>query len=206
MSWDMETTSCIGQYCAPILAHIQAHIDAAAEDLTRAIQEALAQTVPRFKRSSQMRPGWNAECADIIRRVRSAERRYKSTGDREDREDWKALENQKKRTLRQAMTDEHRERVSKTDTIEGLWKLNKWIRNRGTQMIVFMPGIRNGQGTIEDDNEAKAKALPARLFPEPAAADLSDIPTEPTPFPRPLPFPSITEREIQEAIKAPASN
>ena len=87
--------------------------------------------------------GWNKECSEVIRNVRKAEKRYRASGDPWDLEDYKALENLKKRTLWQALSDDHREKVSKTETIEDLWKLNKWVWNRGAIRTAFMPEIRD---------------------------------------------------------------
>ena len=105
----------------------QAQVDFFARDITRVIQQALDETVPKLRRSPKMRPGWTDECSEAIHNARTAERRYKGSGDPEDLEEFKTLENLKKRILRQALTDDHREKVSKTDTIEDLWKLNKWV-------------------------------------------------------------------------------
>ena len=180
----------------------QAQIDFFAEDITRAIQQALNETVPKLRRSPKMRPGWTEECSEAIHNAKRAERRYKSSGDPRDWEEFKVLENLRKRTLRQALTDDHQEKVSKTDTIEGLWKLNKWVRNRGSIRTAFMPEIRDKNGTLQTESEEKAKALQQKLFPKPAPADLSDIPDQPIEFPAPLPFPDITEYEVQEAIRS----
>ena len=180
----------------------QAQIDFLAEDITQAIQHALNQAVPKLRRSPKMRPGWNEECSEVIRNVRKAEKRYRASGDPRDLEDYKALENLKKRTLRQALSDDHREKVSKTETIEDLWKLNKWVRNRGAIRTAFMPEIRDKDGILQKENEEKARALQQKLFPIPAPADLSDIPEQPPEFPTPLPFPDITEHEVQEAFRS----
>ena len=180
----------------------QAQIDFLAEDLTQAIQQALDQAVPKLRRSPKMRPGWNKECSVVIRNVREAEKRYKGTGDPQDLEEYKALENLKRRTLCQALSDDHREKVSKTETIEDLWKLNKWVRNRGAIRTAFMPDIRDQDGVLQKENEEKARALQQKLFPKPAPADLSDILEQLPEFPPPLPFPDITEHEVQEAFRS----
>ncbi len=182
--------------------HTQAQIDFFAEDITQAIQQALNQAVPKLRRSPKMRPGWNKECSEVIRNVRKAEKRYRGSGDPRDLEEYKALENLKKRTLRRALSDDHREKVSSTETIEDLWKLNKWVRNRGVLRTAFMPEIRDKDDVLQKENEEKARALQQKLFPEPAPADLSDIPEQPPNFPSPLPFPDITEHEVQEAFRS----
>ena len=180
----------------------QTQIDFFAKDITRVIQQALDEIVPKLRRSPKMRPGWTEECSEAIHNAKTAERRYRASGDPQDLEEYKVLENLKKRTLRQALSDDHREKVSKTDTIEDLWKLNKWVRNRGAIRTAFMPEIRDLNGTLQTENEEKAKALQQRLFPEPAPADLSDIPDQPPEFPAPLPFPDITEHEVQQAFRS----
>ena len=103
----------------------QAQIDFLAEDITKAIQHALNLAVPKLRRSPRMRPGWSEECSEVIRNVRRAERRFRASGDPQDLQEYKAAENLKKRTLRQALSDDHREKVSNTKIIEDLWKLNK---------------------------------------------------------------------------------
>ena len=95
-----------------------------------------------------MRPGWSEECLEVIRNVRKAEKRYRGSGDPRDLEEYKALENLKKRTLRRALSDDYREKVSKTETVEDLWKLNKWVRNRGATWTAFMPDIRDKDGVL----------------------------------------------------------
>ena len=200
--WEEFTTALEKRILRIDRIHTQAQIDFLAEDVTQAIQQALDQTVPKLRRSPKMRPGWSEECSEVIRNVRKAEKRYKGSGDPQDLEQYKALENLKKRTLRQALSDDHREKVSKTETIEDLWKLNKWIRNRGTIRTAFMPKIRDKDGIPQGENEEKAKALQQKLFPKPALADLSDIPEQLPEFPPPLPFLDITEHEVREAFRS----
>ena len=138
----------------------------------------------------------------MIRNIRKAEKRYRASGDPYDLEEYKALENLKKRTLRQALSDDHREKVSKTDTIKDLWKLNKWVQNRGAIQTAFMPKIRDRNGILQRENKKKARALQHKLFPKPAPADLSNIPEQPPKFPSPLLFLDITEHEVQEAFQS----
>lgn len=65
---------------------------------------------------------------------------------------------------------------------------------------------------LQNEHEAKAKALRIKLFPKAAPADLSDVPDQPPEFPATLPFPDITEYEVSQAInssrgvKAPGSD
>ena len=61
----------------------------------------------------------------MIRNVKRTERRFRASDDPQNLQEYKAAENLKKRTLRQALSDDYREKVSNTKTIEDLWKLNK---------------------------------------------------------------------------------
>ncbi|KAL9607587.1 MAG: hypothetical protein Q9167_007513, partial [Letrouitia subvulpina] len=104
----------------------QAQIDDAAEALTEAIQRALQATVPKLRMTPKMRPGWNDECAEQIKKVKRAKRKFQGTRTQEDLNTWKELNMEKKKILQRALTDDHRERVSQVETVEQLWKLNKW--------------------------------------------------------------------------------
>lgn len=181
--------------------HTQAQPDTLAEELTTAITDALNTAVPRTKRSPYMRPGWNEACTEAISTVKRAKRRFQATGHAVDKEVWKTADAEKRRILRVALTDDHRERVSQCDTVEQLWKLCKWVKNRGSIRTAFMPEIRDKNKVIHTEHEAKAKALQEVLFPQAAPADLSDIPDQPPIFPATLPFPTIMEHEVMEAIR-----
>jgi len=80
---------------------------------------------------------------------------------------------------------------------QGLWKLAKWARNRGTASQAFTPALKNGGEEVTEPEE-KAELLQATFFPTPPEADLDDIPGYV--YPDPVPMPPVTKRELQEAI------
>lgn len=177
----------------------QLQLDTAVEALTVAIKDAMDTTVPKMRRTPKMRPGWDEECSRLISKVKRAKRVWKAEGTEPSRQEYKALDNKKKKKLARALTDDHRERVSKVEGMNQLWPLCKWIKNRGIPRTSFMPWIRDLQGNEHHDNEGKARALQERLFPQPPPANLSDIPETPEFLP-PLPFPDIEDHEIRRAL------
>lgn len=180
--------------------YTQLQLEQAAEELTSAVKNALDQAVPRMRRTPKMRPGWNEECSEAIRTAKRAKRQWQAIGGESDYIDWKESEKEKKKVLQRALTDDHREKVSNIEDDTQLWGISKWIRNRGAIRAAYMPWIRDLQGNEQHENEGKARALQERLFPEPPPADLSDIPEAPV-FPKPLPFPDITEDEVRKVLQ-----
>ena len=189
----------------PRALQTKAQIDQTAEDLVEAITRAVDVSTPKVKLSHRMRPGWSDECREALKAVKRARRRYQAYGGWEELREWKQLEQKKKKILARALSDDHRQRVSETDSIKQLWSLNKWVKNRGATRTAFLPAIRDSNGNRQEDSENKAKALQDKLFPHPAPADLSDIPSNPS-LPPPWPFPEITQHEVREAIRSSKGN
>lgn len=96
---------------------------------------------------AKMRPGWNKKCTEAIEEAKDARRRYRAFRDDATRKIWRAKDNYEKKILREALADDHREKFSRTGEDTGeLWKLHKWMKNRGALRTPFLPWIRDGKG------------------------------------------------------------
>lgn len=63
------------------------------------------------------------------------------------------------------MQTHHRERVeAAAKDPQGLWKLAKWARNRGTASQAFTLALKNGDEEVTEPEE-KAELLQATFFP-----------------------------------------
>jgi hypothetical protein len=90
--------------------------------------------------------------------------------------------------------DAHRSRVEEVAaTPDGLWRLAKWVRERGT-MQSFTSLLQKPDGTLEHSHKAKARMLKDAFFLLPSEVDLSDI--EDYSYPDPIMLPDIMPAEV----------
>ena len=97
------------------------------------------------------------------------------------------------------MRNTHQKRVEAAAADpKALWKLAKWVKNRGTIRPAFTPALQQPDGIFVLGPEEKAELLYAVFFPTPPEADLSDI--ESYENPEPLQMPPIAEQELRNII------
>ena len=167
--------------------------------ITTAIQEAIGTSVPLARISKWSKPGFTSEIKELIQRVKRLRRKWQGTQDPDDWEEYCIARNHKGREIKKRLTEIHRENVERASTDpKGLWKLAKWVKNRGTRRQNYTPPLDKGDGTKEDTPEGKARLLHEAFFPTPPAPDLTDIETYE--YPEPLPFPEITRSEMRKAV------
>lgn len=103
------------------------------------------------------------------------------------------------------MRTSHRERIEVAfKDSQGLWKLVKWVRNRGAASQAFTPALKQAEGLELTEPRDKAELLRTIFFPTPPEADLDDIIGYE--YPKPIPMPPITEAELAEAIRRAPGN
>jgi hypothetical protein len=81
---------------------------------------------------------------------------------------------------------------------DGLWKLAKWARKRGSRKF-STPPLQKPNSSMEHDHRAKAQIFKDTFFPPPPEADLTD--TNNYTYPDPFAPPPITSREVERAIR-----
>lgn len=173
-----------------------------AEQLTEAIVNTADQVLPLRQPSPKAREGWTAECSRALAEAKRLKRLHGRTHTGESWEAYRAARNRKTRTIRKALRTAHRERVeAAAKSPESLWKISKWARNRDGQAPSITPAIKCPR-TKQEVQEADAKAEIFRevFFPPPATASLED--THNARYTGQIELPSITEKEVTEAIRA----
>jgi Reverse transcriptase (RNA-dependent DNA polymerase) len=180
------------------------HIDTAMANIARALKEAIDASVPLINVSPKSKPGWTEECTRLIKERKRCLRIYQRTQSDDDYETFQRIRRRCKTAIRKATRDEHRERVSKSKTVEGLWALSRWLKNRTTIRTSFTPDIKEAGGGTQRSVEGKVRVFKETFFPVPPEADLSDI--NEAEYQTPLDIPNITENEIKEAIGSAAAD
>ncbi len=132
----------------------------------------------------------------MARRLR---RRYQRTRNQEDWEAYREARNYKGRLIEKTLREAYRTRVKEvTVTPNGLWKLTRRARKRGTQQY-FTPPLRKPDGILEHDHRAKGQMFREAFLPPPPEVDLSDMRNYA--YPDPIVLPQITPTEVGRAIK-----
>ncbi|EED22644.1 reverse transcriptase, putative [Talaromyces stipitatus ATCC 10500] len=104
-----------------------------------------------------------------------------------------------KRRTNELARDLHRQRIEQaTESIDGFWRIARWVRNRGKPRATFTPTLHYNNTSYTAPKE-KAALFREVLHPEPPEADLSDIGPQYR-YPKPYTMPPIT---LDEPNKAP---
>jgi len=180
----------------------RAALDTYVSEVTEAIHKALDQVLPKAKPSPKAREGWTRECSEILAESKRLKRRYGREHTEETWEAYRAARNRKTKTIRKALRQAHRGRVEEaSQSLETLWKLAKWARNRGNLSSSIIPPIKDTQtGREAAEATEKAALFQKTFFPDPPSADLADIAA--ARYPEPIPLPAITVKEVVDAITA----
>lgn len=176
-------------------------LDAYTKEIIDAINKATAKVLPLTRPSPKAKEGWDEACKDAIAETKHL-RRVHSRGQTEETwEAYRAARNRKKRTIKKALRQAHRDRVEKAaQSPESLWKIAKWARTRENQPPSVTPAIRR-PGTDREITEPDEKAeLFRETFPAPPEANLED--TQNAQYADQIKLPPVTEKEVLEALQA----
>jgi hypothetical protein len=113
-------------------AFTSAHqIEQATDHLIEIINQGIAISTPWADPSNFSNPDFTPECRETVKEARRLRRAYKLTKNPQDWHRYTEARNRKKRIVARALKAGHRKRVEEvTKDPRGLWKLNKWARNR----------------------------------------------------------------------------
>ncbi|KAA6411453.1 MAG: hypothetical protein FRX48_04733 [Lasallia pustulata] len=112
------------------------------EEITKAIQHAIQETVPLARPSKWSKPGFGLEAKEIIQEVNRARRKWQRRQTIELWKEYSRLRNAKGKKLAKLMRRTHRERVEAAAADpKGLWKLAKWAKSRGVASQAFTPAL-----------------------------------------------------------------
>ncbi len=176
-------------------------IETGARVVTQALAEAVNRSTPEAKQISKLsKPNWTPECTEAIREEKRARRRARRSDSEEDWEEFRRATNRKKKLISAATRQTHRDKMEEVTDVSSLWKLARWVRRRELPATPFTPPIRDVAGELQETLEGKTRALRKVLFPQPRAADLTDL--EDYIYPTPCDMPPITEWEVSEAIRS----
>jgi ribonuclease HI/exonuclease III len=168
------------------------------------LTEAIDKSTPWNNPSPRALPGFNKECKEACAETQRRRRQWQWSRHEDDWQAYKETRNAKGRLIKKHFQEVHREKVtSAASKGDGPWKIAKWAINRHSLPIASItPSLAKADGSLETLPEQKVNLLRAAFFPPPAQADLSD--TLDFTYPEPHICPSITESEIERAIRKTA--
>jgi Endonuclease-reverse transcriptase/RNase H len=173
-------------------------IDAAVTALVTAITDAAESATPTKQITSFSRPGYTPEMAELKHEVNRRRRHAKYVNTPEAWDAYKEAKVQMKRQSNQLARDLHRSRIEEaTQSIDGFWRVARWVRNRGTPRVTFTPTLHHDRTEYTDPAD-KTALFRRVLHPEPPEADLSDL--NRFQYPIPLECPPITIHKLRDAI------
>jgi hypothetical protein len=180
----------------------RAEIDDRTAEIAEMITKATEYSTPKIRiHGTYTKEGY---CVEVQEKILAARRRqWQRHMDEYSHNIYKKAMRDKHNAIHQANQNDHRERVSKVDSPDELWKLVKWVRNGDNPKSAFTPEIIY-QGARLKEWEQKVGAFADTFFPTPPPADISDIPSYN--YPPSIPCPEITEDEISHAIREAASD
>lgn len=172
-----------------------------AEHITETIQKAIRKHVPIAKPSQWAKPYWTKACTEKVKGARRARRKWTK---QKSQENWEELQRALQEKKNQIKTDKEigwRALVTEAaSSPQSMWKIAKWARKSEDQRDTTIPDILDAQGRTHTDPEAKATAMAAHFFPQPAQADLTDILG--TRYPEPLCIEKgVSEEDIITALR-----
>lgn len=174
-------------------------IDHATKAIVSAILMAIKESTPKSRVSPRSIPGWTKECKEAQQLARRLRRRYQRERTPEAWEAYRQARHHKARIIRKTLKNYHRRKVKEaTSSIETLWKIARWARNREPR-TTLIPPLQRLDGSMETDARKKLEMFREAFFPPPPEVDLSDIRNYQ--YPNPIPLPLITLREVTEAIR-----
>lgn len=172
--------------------------------IVQAIQQATEEALPISNPSPRAKEGWTEECTSVLAEAKRLRRAYNQYHTEESWESYRMARNKKTRTIKKALKKAHRCRVEEAAASpESLWKLAKWAKTRGHNSPTVTPAIQHPV-TRQDmvEVEDKAEVFRETFFPSSPEANLDDI--ENAQYANQVEFPSITKKEVTDAIRATA--
>ena len=172
------------------------------QDIAEAIAKARDHILPLRQPSPKAREGWTTECSEVLAEAKRLKRRHSREHTEESWEAYRTARNHKTRTIREALRNEHRDRIETAAQSPGsLWKISKWASNRENRAPSTTPAFKCPRtGHEVREVEAKAELFREAFFPPPALADLTD--TQDAQYAGQIELPPITEKEVMEATLA----
>ena len=179
-------------------------LDMLTSRLVEVLTEGIDKSTPWNNPSPRALPGFSKECKEACTETQRLRRQWQWSRHEDDWQAYKEARNGKGRLIKKHLQGAHREKVtSAASKGEGPWKIAKWAVNRHSKPIASItPPLVQADGSLETVPERKVNLLRASFFPPPAQADLSD--TLDFTYPEPHICPSITEAEIERAIRKTA--
>ncbi len=177
-------------------------LNAAAEALTDAMQEATEQAVPIRRNSPQARPWWNNELDDIVQRLhrlRDRARLHVCVYHTTDEETLREVR-QTKRSLQRQIRRYKKDWINSTlEEANDPWSFAKW--GRGCRNYPT-PAIRQRDGTTAINHAAKCEALRSELFQPPPNLPGVTFPDLEEPSPQDIPWIPFTRGETRNTVYA----
>lgn len=174
-------------------------IDNTNKGIVNAILVAVKESTPKSEVSPRSIPGWTRECKEAQQLARRLRRRYQRERTPEAWEAYRRARNHKAKPIRKTLRNHHRRKVKEaTNSLEGLWKIARWARNREPR-TTLVPPLQRPDGSIETEVPGKLEMFKQAFFPPPPEVDLTDIRNYE--YPSPIQLSPITRREAMEAIR-----
>ncbi|EED18994.1 reverse transcriptase, putative [Talaromyces stipitatus ATCC 10500] len=174
-------------------------INEAIRYLVEAINQAAEQATPTKQISIYSRAGYTPEMAKLKHHVSRCRRHARRINTDQAWEDYAEARKEMKRRTNELARDLHRQRIEQaTESIDGFWRIARWVRNRGKPRATFTPTLHYNNTSYTAPKE-KAALFREVLHPEPPEADLSDIGPQYR-YPKPYTMPPITLDEVRMAV------
>jgi hypothetical protein len=125
--------------------HSGEELDSRVQEIISAVTNAIEASTPKARMSPRSTYGWTAECKAAQVTATRLRRRFQRTRLLADWEAYQEARNYKGRLIKRTLREAHRLRVKEAaNTLEGLWKLAKWARKRGTGQWFTPPFAQTG--------------------------------------------------------------
>jgi hypothetical protein len=166
-------------------------LDTYADNLTKALQDAIARTTPRKKPCPHSKRWWTSDLTDLRKAVNNARNRYRRTRSGVDAMEWRSYRTRYKEEIRMAKDRKWKQFVQEADE-KTIWMAKKYIDKPPSPY--YIPTINQATS-----NEGKAREFALTFFPPPPPANTDDIATATYPSPVTC-HQKITPHQIQRAL------
>ncbi|EED11577.1 reverse transcriptase, putative [Talaromyces stipitatus ATCC 10500] len=197
--WDLFLKLMDTYYWHPRELNDNEAINEAIRYLVEAINQTAEQATPTKQITTYSRAGYTPEMAKLKHQVSRCRRHARRINTNQAWEDYAEARKEMKRRTNELARDLHRQRIEQaTESIDGFWRIARWVRNRGKPRATFTPTLHYNNTNYTAPKE-KAALFRKVLHPEPPEADLSDIGPQ-FRYPEPYMILPITLDEVRTAI------
>ena len=183
-------------------------IDKTIKGIITAIDHAVKTAVSRITIIRQSKSKWTDECKQTCAEIQRRRRLYQQILNistpphlkKTIKQRWQKVDHKKKKLIAKILRNIHKKKIKEfNDNMNKVWKLIKWVKNRGNSYKAYTPTLTNAQKSKIIKKSQKIALLVEFFFSKSSDANLSNI--DNYQYLDPIRFEELKNHELMNAIK-----